>query len=288
MNRTDAHQHFWRPARGDYGWLQGDEPALAPLRRDFLPEELQPLMLAAGVGKTVLVQAADSVAETEYLLDLASQHDFIAGVVGWVDLSRADAVQTLSRLALHPKFKGVRPMLQDLPEANWICRAPRPEAIAALVSLGLRLDVLVHPLQLPFVLQFLRDWPMLPAVIDHAAKPPLAEGWDAGWVAPWRRLMGEMAQLPNVSCKFSGLMTQLPAAERGSVADAVAALRPLWHELLTLFGPERLMWGSDWPVLTLAGTHADWVSVSQQLIAELLPEAQADVWSRNAQRFYGL
>jgi L-fuconolactonase len=288
MSRTDSHQHFWRPSRGDYTWLRADVPALAPLVRDFLPPDLKPLMRSSGVTQTVLVQAADAVAETEFLLDLAAHHEFIGGVVGWVDLSRADAVATLERLALHPKFKGVRPMLQDLPQVDWIARAPRPEAVRALIRLGLRFDALVKPEHLGALLDFLRAWPELPAVIDHAAKPRLAKGWQGGWAASWRRRMAEIASLPQVSCKFSGLVTELPATACASTRSTVAALRPVWDVLLRWFGPARLMWGSDWPVLTLAASHAHWVAVSEAFIGELSPAEQALVWGGSARRFYGL
>ena len=286
--RIDAHQHFWHPALGDYAWLRPDDVALAPLVRDFLPEHLQGDLRAHGIAQTVLVQAADSQAETEFLLELAASHAFIGGVVGWVDLSRADAVATLEDWARHPKFKGVRPMLQDLPEDDWIATAPHPEAVRAMLRLGLRFDALVHPRHLEPLLRFLRQWPELPVVIDHAAKPQLAEGWDASWAPAWRRLMPEIARLPQVSCKFSGLLTQAPPAARASTDGAVTALRPVWDHLLQWFGPQRLMWGSDWPVLTLAGSYGGWIDVSRALIGELSPEEQALVWQGTARRLYGL
>lgn len=288
MSRTDSHQHFWRLSRGDYTWLSAGVPALAPLVRDFLPPDLEPLMRSSGVTQTVLVQAADSVGETEFMLDLAARNDFIGGVVGWVDLSRADAVATLERLAVHPKFKGVRPMLQDLPQVDWIAQAPRPEAVRAMIRLGLRFDALVKPEHLGALLRFLRAWPELPAVIDHAAKPRLAEGWQGAWAALWRSRMAEIASLPQVSCKFSGLVTELPAPACASTHATMAALRPVWDSLLRWFGPARMMWGSDWPVLSLAASHAQWVAVSAAFIGELSPADQARVWGGCARRFYGL
>jgi L-fuconolactonase len=286
MKRIDAHQHFWRPARGDYAWLRADQPGLAPLLRDFLPGDIQPLLQAAGIGQTVLVQAADTVAETEFLLELAAGHAFIAGVVGWVDLSRSDAVATLERLAQHPKFKGVRPMLQDLPQTDWIARAPHPDAVRALLRLGLRFDALVKPEHLPALLQFVRAWPDLPVVIDHAAKPRLAESWQAEWATGWRHHMAELAALPQVRCKFSGLVTEMPAP--AAIDATVDALRPVWESLLRWFGPARILWGSDWPVLTLAASHAQWVAVSETLIGSLAPGEQDLVWQGAARSFYGL
>lgn len=288
MKRVDSHQHFWRPARGDYAWLRADDPALAPLVRDLLPAQLQPMLQAHDVARTVLVQAADSVAETEFLLDLAARHDFIGGVVGWVDLGRADAAATLERWARHPKFKGVRPMLQDLPDVDWIARVPHSDAVRALVRLGLRFDALVKPQHLQSLLRFLRAWPELPVVIDHAAKPQLAQGWDADWVNVWRQHLGDIAALPQVSCKFSGLVTEMAPVARASAASTIGALRPVWDALLRWFGPARLMWGSDWPVLTLAGDYAGWVAASDALIGELPAADQANVSRGNAERFYGI
>ena len=287
IRRIDSHQHFWRLARGDYAWLQADEPALTPLLRDFLPEHLAPLLHDHGIGQTVLVQAADSQQETDFMLELASDHDAIGGVVGWVDLSRPDAVAALHRMALHPKFKGVRPMLQDLAEDDWIARRPRPDAVQALVQLGLRLDALVTPRHLAPLLQFLRDWPQLPVVIDHAAKPPLTPH-DRQAFETWRTQIAKVAALPHVCCKFSGLWGEAPASTHHDVDAVMHLVRPVWEHLLDSFGPARLMWGSDWPVLTLAGDYAGWVALSETFIGCLSPGEQAQVWGDTAQRFYGL
>ena len=281
MQRIDAHQHFWRPARGDYSWLRADVPLLAPLLRNFLPDDLQPMLAAHNVTQTVLIQAAASEAETDFLLDLAASNAFIGGVVGWVDVSRVQSVATLERWASNPKFKGVRPMLQDLPEADWIARAPHPDVLRALIRLGLRFDALVQPWHLQALLQFLRAWPELPVVIDHAAKPQLVQGWQADWAPQWRRGMADIAAHPQVMCKFSGLLTEAPTG-------APQTLRPVWDQVLQWFGPARLMWGSDWPVLTLAGDYAAWVALSESFIGQLSPHDQGLIWSGNAHRFYGL
>ena len=287
IQRIDSHQHFWRPARGDYTWLHADVPALAPLVREFLPEHLAPLLQAHGVERTVLVQAADSEAETDFMLELATAHDVVGGVVGWADLSSPDAVASIERMARHPKFKGVRPMLQDLPDDDWIARMPRPDAVQALVRLGLRFDALVKPRHLSSLMRFLKDWPQLPVVIDHAAKPPVG-AHDSEVFATWRKDMSALAALPQVCCKFSGLWGEAPPSTHGDVDAAARAVRPVWEPLLESFGPARLMWGSDWPVLTLAGDYAGWIAVSEACIGGLSASEQAHIWRGTAQRFYGL
>ena len=288
MPRIDAHQHFWQPARGDYGWLRADEPAVARLVRDWLPDDLTPLLDAHDVTGTVLVQAAESLAETEYLLALAAAHDFVAGVVGWVDLTRPDSAATLVRLSADARFKGVRPMLQDLPEHDWILHAPRPDVLRTLQGLGLRLDALVRPRQLGALLRFVQAWPELPVVVDHAAKPPLHVAWNDAPMRDWRRDMAALAAAPQVCCKLSGLLTEMPRVDATSPARATERLRPLFEALLCWFGPERLMWGSDWPVLTLAGGYADWVAIGDALLEPLSGTEQAWVLQGAARRFYTL
>lgn len=285
--RIDSHQHFWRPARGDYTWLRADVPAIAPLVRDYLPEHLAPLLQAHGVDQTVLVQAAASEAETDYMLGLALAHEAIGGVVGWVDLSRIDATTSLARMARHPKFKGVRPMLQDLPDDDWIARMPHPDAVRVLVRLGLRFDALVQPRHLAPLLQFVKEWPSLPVVIDHGAKPPVG-AHDGEAFAEWRKGIAAFAALPNVCCKFSGLWGEAPPSTHHRIDAAVNAVRPVWEHLLECFGPARLMWGSDWPVLTLAGDYAGWIAVSEACIGQLSADEQAQVWHGTAQHFYDI
>lgn len=285
--RLDAHQHYWRVARGDYRWLRAGDAALAPIRRDFAPADLAPQRAAHGIASTVLVQAADSTAETDFLLGLAAAEPSVGAVVGWVDLADAASIATLERWAADaPVLRGIRPMLQDLPEPDWILHAPQPAVLAALTRLGLRFDALVKPPQLEALLDFVRRHPALPVVIDHAAKPVLREGWSAPWAAAWRRGLAALAREPQVLCKFSGLLTE--AGPVASVAQGIAVVRPVWETLLEHFGARRLMWGSDWPVLTLAAPYDRWVAVAEALIAELPADEQRAVWHDNAARFYAI
>jgi L-fuconolactonase len=282
MNRTpriDAHQHFWSLARGDYDWLDVmAKPFLAPIHRDFQANDLRHLLQARGIAGTVLVQAAETVAETEYLLSLADANDFIRGVVGWVDLTAPDAVATIERLARHPAFKAVRPMLQDLPDPAWISTAPTGTAVQALVRLGLRFDALVKTPHLPHLLAFAQRHPALPIVIDHMAKPDMAHDE----FSTWHALMAPLAALPQVHCKLSGLVTEIGPQWR------IDMLRPYVDAVLELFGPERVMWGSDWPVLNLAADYPRWADAADKLLENTSAEQREAVLGGNAIRFYGL
>ncbi|MEO7499615.1 MAG: amidohydrolase family protein [Casimicrobiaceae bacterium] len=273
---VDSHHHVWTLARGDYGWLT---PALAPIYRDYTLDDLGPLAAAAQVTATVLVQAAPTVAETRFLLDVArGSGGMVAGVVGWVDLAAAHAVDALRDLARDPLLKSVRPMLQDIADPAWILRADVQPALAALPLLGLRFDALVKPPQLPALLTMLERHPDLPVVVDHGAKPDIA----AGKVEPWRALMREVAAHPRAHCKLSGLATE--AAASWTPDD----LRPCVDHLLDCFGPKRLMWGSDWPVVELRGGYARWRAATHALLATLDAEARGAVLGDTARRFYGL
>lgn len=286
MDRIDAHCHFWDPARGDYRWLADGPATLDPLRRTFGPDELA----AQNGGRPVIaVQAADSLAETRYLLSLAQEHPQILGVVGWVDLSRATAAQDLQDLARDPRFKGVRPMLQDLPEDDWIATRPDPRAMRRLLELGLSFDALVLTRHLAPLAHFVARWPDLPVMIDHGAKPDLRGAPTADWRAGLRQLAGHA----QVWCKLSGLLTELPpAALAENLATAagraavLARLRPAVAEMLELFGPARLVWGSDWPVVTLVAGHALWEELTEALLAGLTTAERLAVLGGNARTFY--
>jgi L-fuconolactonase len=273
---VDAHLHVWALARGDYAWLT---PALEPIHRDFSLADLEPLRERANVATAVLVQAAPTVAETQYLLDIAQRSDgLVKGVVGWVDLASPDAIPTLTRLARNPLLKAVRPMLQDLDDPSWILRSEIGRALSALPRLALRFEALVRPAQLPALLAMIERHPDLAVVIDHGAKPAIARGeWE-----PWARLMTSLAAYPRVRCKISGLVTE---AGPGWTIDL---LRRYFDFLADAFGPQRLMWGSDWPVLNLAGTYPSWYAATVALTAAWSPEERAALMGNTARRFYGL
>jgi L-fucono-1,5-lactonase len=275
--QIDAHQHYWDPARGDYGWLT---PELAPLYRVFGPANLKPLCERAGVARTVVVQAAPTVEETRYLLELARNEAAIAGVVGWVPLLDRDAPTLIAELAREPKFKGVRPMLQDLPDDNWIANPALQPAIDALIAHDLAFDALIFARHVDALETFAKRFPALRIVVDHGAKPPIRDG-SAGWHA-WAEGITRLARLPYLHCKLSGLATEAAAGW------TEATLRPYVDHLLAAFGPARLMWGSDWPVLNLNGDYLLWHSIATTLVAAL-PDVQRDaIFGGNAAAFYRL
>ncbi|MBC9175625.1 amidohydrolase family protein [Pseudoroseomonas ludipueritiae] len=275
--RIDAHQHYWALSRGDYGWLR---PEMVPIHRDFGPSDLDPLLRDAGIVGTIAVQAAPTEAETRYLLDLAAGCGTILGVVGWSDLEAADAPARIRALAADPLLLGLRPMVHDIADEDWLLRPSLGPAVAEMQSQGLVFDALVRPQHLPRLIRFAQAHPGLPVVIDHLAKPDIAagRGWP-GWSA-WTRDMAALAAMPQVSCKLSGMVT-----EAGPGWD-LERLRPFASLALELFGPERLLWGSDWPVLRLAGSYQQWWHATAGLLASQPRAARDAVLGGNAARIY--
>jgi L-fuconolactonase len=271
--RIDAHQHFWELTRGDYGWLT---PALAPIHRDFGPADLWPLLHRHGIDATVLVQAAPTAAETAYLLGIAAATPFVAGVVGWVDLGAADAVARIARLADDPLLVGIRPMVQDIADDDWLLRDELTAGFAALARHRLVFDALVLPRHLTRLAAVVDRHPDLTFVIDHLAKPSVAEGA----LAPWDRDIAALARHPNVVCKLSGLVIE--AGQGWSVDD----LRPYAAHVLACFGPDRVLWGSDWPVVELAGGYDGWRRATEALLAALPQPGRDAVLGGNARRVY--
>ena len=276
--RVDAHHHVWTLSRGDYDWLQPTE-ALAPIHRDFGLEDLRPLLAGENIGATVLVQAAPTRAETRFLLDVArGSGGLVRGVVGWADLADDDAIATLTALSQEPLLKSVRPMLQDLVDPDWIARSDVQRALGTLAELGLRFDALVKPRHLRSLLRALERHPDLDVVVDHGAKPDIAAG---AW-QPWADDLATIAQETAACCKLSGLVTEAGAGW------SVDALRRYVDHVLECFGSERVMWGSDWPVVTLAASYAAWSSATDALLASLTSSEREAIRGGNARRFYGL
>jgi L-fuconolactonase len=273
--RVDSHFHLWRPARGDYGWLT---PETGALYRDYEPQEFAPLLAAHDIGAAILVQAAPSEAETDFLLDHAESHPWIAGVVGWTDLAASDAPARIAALAEMPKILGLRPMLQDLDDPVWILGEAVRLALDAMAKHGLVFDALVRADQLPAILTLAARHPGLSIVLDHFGKPRIDDTPDSAWLDAIAALAG----MPNVTIKLSGLLTEAPAR-----ADA-GTLAPWFDHVAGSFGAERMLWGSDWPVLTTAGSYADWIAITNTLLAAFEPRAREAVFGANAARIYQL
>ncbi len=276
----DAHHHLWLRSRGDYHWLDSrTSPALAPIERDYLLEDYRPLAAANGIAGSVLVQAAESVAETRWLLAQArAGDDLVLGVVGWIDMASPDAPDVLDALAQDGLLRSIRPMLQDVPDVHWVLQPQLDAAFRALIDLDLSFDVLIRPPHLRSSLTLLARYPRLRAIVDHCAKPDIAHGmWQ-----PWADGMRGIALETGAWCKLSGLVTE--ARSSWKVDD----LRPYVEHVLECFGPQRIVWGSDWPVMTLNTDYARWLDAAKQLIAPLSPADQSAIMGRNAARFYRL
>ncbi|MGJ8627978.1 MAG: amidohydrolase family protein [Sulfitobacter sp.] len=267
----DAHQHFWQIARGDYGWLT---PDLEPLYRDFMPDDLAPHLLEHDIDGTILVQAAPTVAETEFLLEIADKTPFVLGVVGWADFTAESAADDIARLAQHPKLVGLRPMIQDIADDDWMLRADLAPAFEAMIKADLTFDALVLPRHLPQLRDLLSCYPKLRTVIDHAAKPEIA----GGHFDDWARNIAAIAEESEAFCKLSGLLTE--AGNDWTTTN----LSPYIAHLLNEFGPKRLVWGSDWPVLTIAAEYRTWVELAKSFI--LNDSAKAAVFGSNAANLY--
>ncbi|MFF7597783.1 amidohydrolase family protein [Streptomyces mirabilis] len=278
--RVDAHHHVWDLSVRDQDWITG--PELRPLRRDFGVADLAPQARAAGVDRTVLVQTITVPEETPEFLALAEQGELIAGVVGWTDLTRPDVADELARLRELPggrHLKGIRHQVQGEPDPEWLLRPDVRDGLAAVAEAGLVYDLVVLPHQLPACVRAAAGHPGLTFVLDHLGKPPIA----TGALRPWATAVRALAALPNTVCKLSGMVTEADHAKW-----TVDGLRPYADTVLDAFGPGRLMFGSDWPVCTLAASYGQVVDVAKELTGGLGAEERAEVFGGTATRVYRL
>jgi L-fuconolactonase len=273
VTRIDAHHHLWTLARGDYGWLTAD---LEPIYRDFALTDLAPHLEASGIEGTILVQAAPTEAETMFLLGIAASAKTVRGVVGWTDFDAPDAVAHIETLAAHELLVGLRPMVQDIADDDWLLRPALAPVLTAMARHRLVFDALVLPRHLTRLLQVVDRHPDLWFVLDHCAKPRLATGELDGW----QRDIAGLAERDNIVCKLSGVVTE--ARSDWQIAD----LRGAVDHVRTCFGPGRLLWGSDWPVVNLAGGYARWLAAAESLLADLSPDERASVFGGAAARIY--
>ena len=272
----DAHQHFWRYAPADYPWIGAGMERLA---RDYLPADLAAVARPAGIAGSVAVQARQLLAESRWLLTLAAAEPFIRGVVGWVDLRSPRVAEDLAPLAADPRFVGVRHVVQDEPDPRFVLGAEFVRGLRHLAPLGLAYDLLLYPHQLPAAVELADLLPEQPFILDHLAKPRV----EAGELEPWRRDVTALARRPNVCCKLSGLVTE--AAWRGWRRSDFT---PYLEVAVAAFGPERLMFGSDWPVCLLAAEYADVAGIVGDFVGRLSAAEQAAIRGGTAARWYRL
>ena len=276
----DAHHHLWRLSRADYGWIGGGRnPAVAPIERDYLVEDYRSLAAANGIIGSIAVQAAQTVAETRWLLEQARASDgLIKGVVGWIDMAAADAPDVLHDLAQDPLLRSVRPMLQEHSDVEWVLQPKLVPALHAVMELDLSFDLLVRPPYLKAALALLTRHPGLRAIVDHGGKPDIANGmWQ-----PWADDIRHIARETPAYCKLSGLVTEArPGWKSGD-------LRRYAEHLIECFGAERLVWGSDWPVMLLNADYPRWLAAARQFIASQSAADQMAIMGENAIRFYRL
>ncbi|PZG20239.1 amidohydrolase family protein [Nonomuraea aridisoli] len=275
MNRIDAHHHVWDPLARPHAWLEPEE--MAPVRRTFTLDDLAGHAAAAGVTRTVLVQVLPDLDETREFLALAAASELVAGVVGWIDLTAPDAADTLA--ALPAGLVGVRHGVQSEPDPAWLTRPDVRRGLAAVAAAGLAYDLLTLPHQLPAAVETVAALPELTFVLDHLSKPPIA----SGELEPWRARVRELAAHPNVCCKLSGMVTEADWA-----SWRVADLRPYAEVVLEAFGPERVMFGSDWPVCLLAAEYEQVAAAADELCAGLSEHERAEVFAGTARRAYRL
>lgn len=276
--KIDAHHHFWHPARGDYDWMPADDPILS---RPYLPADLAPDLAACGIDGTVLVQAAPHLEETEYMLGLADATDHVRAVIGWIDFEDPTARRALDRLAGHPKFRGIRPMIQDIPDPDWMLRDDIAWAFAACAECDLCFEALGFPEHIANFGRVAARHPDLRIVYDHGMKPAIARH-QSGINAfdDWARGITMLARETTGMIKLSGLVTE------ASTSVTIDDIAPFATHLITAFGPDRVMWGSDWPVSRLRCGYREWHAMAEALVRSVAPADQGLIFGATARAFY--
>lgn len=274
--RIDAHQHFWKYNKEEYGWI---DDSMSILRRDFLPQDLVLELRENTIDFTVAIQARQSLQESNWLIELAEQNGFIKGVVGWVDLRNDFVERDIENLCQHKKFKGVRHIHQDEEDSLFMFRKDFLAGINKLKKFGLTYDILIFPRQIKYVTELVNKFPDQLFVVDHIAKPFIKKGQ----LQPWKDYMHQLAKADNVYCKLSGMVTEA-SWDRWKSEDFV----PYIEAILEMFGPARLMFGSDWPVSTVAARYEEVLCIVTNLISSLSDNEQARIMGLNAVDFYNL
>ena len=273
----DAHQHFWQLGKFDYQWLEA--PELTKINRSYLPNDLEPMLSSAGIRKSVFVQTQHNVQENRWVLELADQHEFIAGVVGWIDLASEECEKQVEEFSSIDKFVGVRHITQDEPDDDFIVRDDILRGLRILQKHAVPFDLLFYVKHLHHAERLGRELPELPMVIDHLSKPEIK----AGNVDNWAPQMRKAAEFPNMFCKLSGMITEADWAQ-WKPAD----LKPYVEIALEAFGPDRCMFGSDWPVCELAGTYQQVIDALNEVLGEISQAERQAIFGGTASKFYGL
>ena len=274
--RIDAHQHFWRYHPEHHVWMTEE---MDILKRDFLPEDMAPLIRSIGFDATVAVQARQVIAETDWLLELSDRNDFIAAVIGWLDLSSSGVVEQLETYAAREKLKGVRHVVHDEPDDDFMLREDFQRGIRALESFGLTYDLLLYPRHLPVAVRLVEKFPDQAFVLDHIAKPRIKKGE----VKPWQDDLRALSNSGSVYCKLSGMVTE--ARWHNWTADDFHRYLDI---VLDAFGAERLMIGSDWPVCTLSGDYEPVMGIVMEYTEQLDRADVEGILGGNCARFYGI
>lgn len=272
--RIDSHQHFWNYSEKEYPWIPQD----SPLHRTWLPADLEALQKPLGLGGSIAVQARQCTEENEWLLKLADQYSSVLGVVGWVDLKSSRVDEQLEKFGSHPKFVGVRHVAQDEPDDRFLVGKDFMRGVARLQQFDLCYDILIFPKQLPAAIELVQSFPEQSFVLDHCAKPMITSGIRE----PWATQIKELATAPNVLCKVSGIVTEADPTNWNA-----AELRPYFDTIVEAFGPQRLMWGSDWPVCLLASEYARWHETTQNWIKDWSSSERDAFFGGTAEKFYG-
>ena len=278
MKVIDSHQHFWDPSRGDYHWMPKDNPIL---NRKYEVKDLSEASGSIDLHKTILVQAAATNAETEYMLHIAESSDLVCGVVGWVNFEDKNQLNQLRIFSKHPKFIGVRPMIQDIPDENWVLNKNFDIFFKSIIDLDLSFDALGLPIHLENFYIIASKYPKLRFVIDHLMKPKIYNNKQEEFIH-WKKGMSKLSRLDNVYCKFSGMVTE--ACENWDEQD----LKPYSDEILNLFTDKKIMWGSDWPVCNLRTNYLGWYNAAINLTNELSLAEKQNIFYNNSINFYKL
>ena len=278
MKVIDSHQHFWDPSRGDYHWMPKDNPIL---NRKYEVKDLSEASGSIDLHKTILVQAAATNAETEYMLHIAESSNLVCGVVGWVNFEEKDQLNQLRIFSKHPKFIGVRPMIQDIPDENWVLNKNFDIFFKSIIDLDLSFDALGFPIHLENFYIIASKYPTLRFVIDHLMKPKICNNKQEEFIH-WKKGMSKLSRLDNVYCKFSGMVTE--ACENWGEQD----LKRYVDEILNLFTDKKIMWGSDWPVCNLRTNYLGWYNAAINLTNELSLAEKQNIFYNNSINFYKL